>query len=169
MIDFNALILRFASKGEKTGWTYVEVPADLAHQLQPDSKQSFRVKGLLDNYAIRGVALVPMGEGNYILPLNGAFRKGIRKGEGALLQVKLEVDHEFKLDPPDDLVACLEDVPGTIEQFYKQPGSHQRYFTKWIESAKTEETRVKRIAHTVEAMVKKLNYAEMIRSLKVSR
>ncbi|MFD2524744.1 YdeI/OmpD-associated family protein [Flavihumibacter stibioxidans] len=42
--------------------------------------------------------------------------------------------------------------------------SHQRYFSKWIEVAKTESTRDIRIARTVNAMVKKWSYSEMIRA-----
>ena len=48
MIRFSAVIKRFGSQGEKTGWTYIEVPQELAVQLQPNSRKSFRVKGKLD-------------------------------------------------------------------------------------------------------------------------
>jgi uncharacterized protein YdeI (YjbR/CyaY-like superfamily) len=37
---------------------------------------------------------------------------------------------------------------------------------KWIDSAKTEPTRVKRIAATVNAMAKGMTYAEMLHSLR---
>ncbi|MBN8785519.1 MAG: YdeI/OmpD-associated family protein, partial [Terrimonas sp.] len=42
----------------------------------------------------------------------------------------------------------------------------QNYFSKWIESAKTEATRAKRIAMTVSATAKKWGYPEMIRAAK---
>ena len=31
--------------GEKTGWSYIEIPAAIAQQLKPNYKKSFRVKG----------------------------------------------------------------------------------------------------------------------------
>lgn len=45
MIKYNTIILKFGTKGEKTGWTYIEIPADIAKKLKPGFKQSFRVKG----------------------------------------------------------------------------------------------------------------------------
>ena len=69
MLKFNTTILRFDKKGEKTGWSYIEISAKQANQLKPGSKVSFRVKGKLDSYAIEKVALLPMGEGSFIMPL----------------------------------------------------------------------------------------------------
>ena len=60
----------------------------------------------------------------------------------------------------------LNDEPGAFEFFKTLPGSHQRYFSKWIDSAKTEPTKAKRIAQTVNALAKNLGYAEMLRALK---
>ena len=92
IISYITTILKFKEQGEKTGWTYIEVPIDIALKLNPNNKKSFRVKGKLDNYPIQKIALLPMGEGNFILPLNEAIRKGIGKKQGAMLQVKLEKD-----------------------------------------------------------------------------
>lgn len=47
-VIYNTLILRFGNMGEKTGWTYIEVPADIAGQIMPGQRKSFRVKGRLD-------------------------------------------------------------------------------------------------------------------------
>ena len=63
------LMLQFAGQGEKTGWTYIEIPANIAQQLKPDTKTSFRVRGMLDSCAVSGMALMPMGGGNFIMAL----------------------------------------------------------------------------------------------------
>jgi hypothetical protein len=47
MVQFTAIIKRFGQQGEKTGWTYIEVPAAMAEQLVPGNRKSFRVKGKL--------------------------------------------------------------------------------------------------------------------------
>ena len=108
-----------------------------------------------------------MGEGEFILPLNAAIRKGIGKREGAMLKVLMEEDKsEFVFNP--DLIACLEDEPAAISFFKKLAGSHQRYFSKWIDSAKTDATKAKRIAQAVNAMAKSKSFGEMLRSLKRS-
>jgi len=90
MIEFNAIILQFAEQGEKTGWTYIEVSAEFAQQMKPGNKKSFRVKGLLDSLPVRGMALMPMGDGNFIMALKADVRKALRKEKGAMLQVKIE-------------------------------------------------------------------------------
>lgn len=149
--------------GEKTGWTYIEIPADIAQKLKPGNKKSFRVRGKLDSFVIEKTALLPMGEGKFILPLNAAIRKGTGKKEGGMLRVQMEEDkREYILN--FDMLECLKDEPAAIRKFKSLPGSHQRYFSKWIESAKTEPTRTKRIAQTVNALAKGWGFAEMIRA-----
>jgi len=62
MHTFTALLQRFGPKGEKTGWTYIEIPDDISNGLRPGQKTSFRVCGTLDAFETKQVALVPMGE-----------------------------------------------------------------------------------------------------------
>jgi hypothetical protein len=168
MIDFTATLKQFAEQGEKTGWTYFEIPADLAQRLKPGNKKSFRVKGKLDNYKITGVSLLPMGGGVFIMAVNASMRKGIAKKKGAMIRVRLEEDkNEFRFNK--DFMVCLEDEPAAIAFFKTLPGSHQRYFSKWIDSAKTVETKAKRIAWAVTALAKKQGYGEMLRSHRENR
>jgi uncharacterized protein YdeI (YjbR/CyaY-like superfamily) len=49
------------------------------------------------------------------------------------------------------------------KKFESLTRSHQMYFSKWIESAKTLETKTKRISLTIQAMEKNLNFGEMLR------
>ena len=163
MIQFTTTILKFGEQGEKTGWTYIQVPVDIARKLKPGNKKSFRVKGKLDQYAIQKIALLPMGGGDFIMALNATIRKGIRKGKGAGLRVQLEVD-SAPLRINAELMTCLKDEPAAIEKFKKMPNSHQHYYSKWIETAKTEATRSKRIAMTVNAMVRGMDFGEMLRA-----
>jgi uncharacterized protein YdeI (YjbR/CyaY-like superfamily) len=63
-----------------------------------------------------------------------------------------------------DFMDCLLDEPAAKQFFDSLTGSHQRYFSKWIDSAKTEPTKVKRITMAVNALAKKWGYPEMIRA-----
>ena len=164
MIKFTTTILRFDEQGEKTGWTYFVIPAYLAQQLS-SGKKSFRVKGKLDSHAIKQVALIPMGEGDFIMPLNAAMRKSIGKRKGAQLNVQLVLD-ESAFQFNQDMIACLEDEPKAMENFKKLSGSEQKYFSKWIDGAKTDATKAKRIMQTLTAMLNGFHYGQMIRSLK---
>lgn len=168
MIRYTTTIQQFGEQGEKTGWTYIEIPADLAGKLKPGNKKSFRVKGKLDKYAIKGIALLPMGSGRFIMALNKPMRKAIRKNKGAMLKVELEEDSKgYQLNK--EFVECLKDEPVAEKFFKKLPRGHQNYFSKWIESAVMETTRVKRIAMAVSALAKEWGYPEMIRNEREKR
>ena len=167
-VKFTTTILRFEKKGEKTGWTYIEIPADIARKLKPGNKKAFRVKGKLDNFSISKIALLPIGEGSFILPLNAAIRRGIGKRSGAMLKVQIGEDKsDFIFNP--DLMACLEDEPSAVKYFEKLTGSHQRYFSKWIDTAKTDSTQAKRIAMAVNALARGLGFPEMLRENTLKR
>jgi hypothetical protein len=162
-VSFKAGILKFGKQGEKTGWTYVTIPQDIAEKLKPGNRKEFKVKGRLDNLEIKRVSVLPMGDGSFILPLNLSMRKSLAKKEGSMLQVQLEADgSEYVFNK--DFITCMEDEPTALQFFQSLPGSHQRYFSKWIDSAKTEPTREKRIAMAVNALAKKLGYPEMLRN-----
>jgi hypothetical protein len=162
-VQFTAMLHKYEKQGEKTGWTYFEVPPDLAEQLKPGNRKEFKVKGKLDTYPIKRVSLIPVGGGVFIMPVNAAMRKGLGKRHGATIQVKLEADNsEFVFNA--DFMECLADEPVADRFFKSLTGSHQRYFSKWIDSAKTEPTRTKRIAMAVNALARKWGYGEMIRA-----
>lgn len=165
MITYQTTIEKFEKQGEKTGWTYVTIPAEIAQKLNPGVKKSYRVKGKLDHHAINQAALLPMGEGDFILPLNAAMRKVLGKRKGATLQVSLALDEStFKFC--EELMMCLEDDPKAMQHFKSLSNSEQKYFSKWIDSAKTDTTKAKRITQTLNAMHKGYGYGQMIRAMK---
>lgn len=165
MIKFTTTILKFGQQGEKTGWSYIEISEDLAQTLFPGNKKSFRVKGKLDEFSFKGVALLPMGEGVFIMALNATMRKAIGKQKGAKIQVQLAIDKvPYQLNKT--LIACLEDEPAALLHFKALPHAHQNYYSKWIESAKTAPTQEKRIAMTVNAMHNKMDFGQMLRAQK---
>jgi hypothetical protein len=168
MVQYTTTIRKFDKQGEKTGWTYIEVPVDIAEKIKPNNKKSFRVKGKLDNFKIAGIALLPMGGGAFIMAINGTMRKGIGKRNGAMVNVQLTEDKsDFVFNK--DFMDCLADEPAAIEFFKTLPGSHQRYFSKWIDDTKTEPTKTKRIAQAVSSLSKKMGFTEMMRSLKKNK
>ncbi|HEX8548518.1 MAG TPA: YdeI/OmpD-associated family protein [Cytophagaceae bacterium] len=165
MIEFKETVKKFGIMGEKTGWTYIDIPLDLAEQLMPNTRKAFRVKGKIDDHSFSGVSLVPIGEGNYILAINATMRKAIKKQQGDKVLVKMELDlAEMTLST--DLLECLENDQEAKEYFFSLTKGHQRYFSNWIESAKTISTKTKRIAQSLNALSYHLSYSEMIRSNK---
>jgi hypothetical protein len=168
MITFSTTILRFDKHGEKTGWTYIEISVSQAQKLKPDTKISFRVKGKLDDFEVQKTALIPMGNGKFILPINATIRKGIKKKHGDKLRVSLEAD-DREIALSRDLITCLKDDPQAYTYFKTLTKGHQQYFSKWIESSKTTQTKTKRILMAVLALAQKQGYPEMMRANKQPR
>lgn len=168
MIRFTTIIKQFGEKGEKSGWTYIEITKEQAEALLPNARKSFRVKGKLDQYPVSGLALLPMGEGNYILPLNAVIRKGIRKKKGAQLSVQLAVDIQ-PLQPPDGFYESLADEPEAERFFAAMLPSHRNYFIKWMGGVTSAQAQASRMAAVITALSRKQNFVEMIRAKKALR
>lgn len=165
MVQFMATIKQFSKQGEKTGWTFIEIPVEIAQRINPGVKKEYRVKGKIDHYAFEMKAIMPMGGGDFILPLNAEMRKGIKKQKGASVKVKMEIDTN-EIKPPAELMECLQDEPEALAYFNSLTKGHQNYFTNWINSAKTEPTKSKRIAATINALEKHWDFGMMLRAMK---
>ncbi|NOT36661.1 MAG: DUF1905 domain-containing protein [Saprospiraceae bacterium] len=157
---------RFGQKGEKTGWTYIEIENELSEQLIPKRKTSYRV--LLE---IKGfektleLTTLPMGEGNFIIPFKVELLKKLRKKAGEKLEIQISYNaDEYQIDK--DLLEYLELEPKSKAYFESLTKANQNYFSKWIDSAKTPLTKANRIAESVQAFNKKMNFAEMLRARK---
>jgi uncharacterized protein YdeI (YjbR/CyaY-like superfamily) len=103
-----------------------------------------------------------MGEGNFIIPINAAIRKTLGKRKGAIIKVSL-VEDEREVEINTIFLECLADEPAALEFFNSLPRGHRNYFSKWIDSAKTEATKENRIAKAVIALSSRLGYPEMLR------
>ena len=165
MVQFTTHIL---DKKSEIGWVYVIVPADVAIKLHSEDKKAFRIKGKIDDYAFEGVGLLPAGDGEYILAIKAAIRKAIGKKPGDKVTFLLEKDEaEYQL--PELLLTCLEDEPEASAFFYSLPKGHQRYYGNWIDTARTEDTKVKRVAETINALLRKQHFGQMMQYKKAQK
>lgn len=106
-----------------------------------------------------------MGDGDFILAVNGEIRKSIKKNHGALVEVQIEEDlEELVLDRKS--IACLKDEPVAYNYFKDLPPSHQNWFSHWVKSAKTETTITKRISVIVKACSQKMSFSVMMKTYK---
>ena len=168
MIEFTATILKFGEQGEKTGWSYIPVPADLAQELLPDNKKAFRVKGKLDAFSFEQASLIPMGGGDFILAFNAAMRKGTGKRAGAMIQVRMVLDKQ-ELNIPEDFKDCLEEDEPAKAFYNALPKSHQRYWINWINSVKSPQARDSRLVRAITALAQGHGFAEMLRAEKKAK
>jgi len=156
MVTFTVPIFKMNTKG---GWSYVIIDKKYAERLKPKTRTSFRVKGTLDKHPIQKTSLLPMRDGNFMLPINAAIRKGTGKQARDRLKISLELD-ERKLTLSKDLIECLQDDREAMKFFKSQSAYNQYYFSKWVEDAKTAHTKTKRLITCLKAFSQKLNFME---------
>ncbi|MCC6816819.1 MAG: DUF1905 domain-containing protein [Saprospiraceae bacterium] len=165
-IKISKALEKFDSKGEKTGWTYIYLEKELSDQIAPEIKISYRVFVRIDQ-ALEPLIMttLPMGKGNFIIPIKSEVLKKIRKKAGDIVQLEISMNlNKYEID--SDFREFLESDQKAIMHFNSLTRSHQNYFSKWIESAKTETTKANRIAEAIQALAKKMSYSEMLNARK---
>ncbi|MBX3164538.1 MAG: DUF1905 domain-containing protein [Bacteroidetes bacterium] len=165
MPAYKTIIQKFSNNKEKTGWSYVEMPVDIWKKLKLKNRREFRVKGFLDDVNVERLSCMPMKDGNFIIPLNAELRKKLGKNEGAMLHLKIEVDTSPALQSAE-LMECLNDDDIALKQFNSLLLSHRNYFHRYVYTAKGAATKAGRIVNVINAMHKKQDFGEMMRSLK---
>lgn len=163
MTDFTTIIEQYGEQAEKTGWTYIPIPQHVADAIKPGVKTAYRVRGFLDNVAISGVSMLPVGEGAFIIPLNAALRRKTGKRKGAPMRVRLEEDTTFRFEIPAELQDLLDQDDAAEAYFQSLAPSHRNYFLKWYQDAKTAATRLDRLTRIYDALQRKWDYGLMIR------
>ena len=164
-ISFQALVKRFQSMGEKTGWTFIDIPIKVAETINPGVKKAFRVSGKLNEAVFEQLALTPMGGGHFILAIKKELQKKGRINVGEIVEVEMMKD-DRPLLINKQLLEVLKDEPDASSYFHSLAQSHQLYFSKWIDSSKTEATTTKRLAAILNALCRKWDYGQMIRNEK---
>jgi uncharacterized protein YdeI (YjbR/CyaY-like superfamily) len=79
------------------------------------------------------------------------------------LKVQLEADESPRVLSAA-FIQCLKDEPAAYAFFQTLPKSHQNYFSKWIDGAKTPTTKAKRITQAVIALAARQKFNEMLRT-----
>ncbi len=144
---------------EMGGWTYTIIP-----EISPDPHAPFgmvKVRGTVDGVEIRDYHLMPglKGSGEVFLSVKAALRKKIKKGAGDTVRIVLWPDN----DPPavpEDLILCLRDDAGAQAFFDSLTDGQRHQYVRWIDSAKSDKTRVERIARTIDRLSHRLKFAD---------
>lgn len=148
LINKKCLLEKFHGKG---GWTYARIP-----EIPQDKKAHFgwvKVRGTIDGYEIRKYHLMPMGNGKLFLPVKAEIRKKIKKEEGDKVHVILYPDNE-PLEVPDEMLICLQDEPAALKFFNSLSESEKKFYIQWVYSGKKEETKVDRLAKTIDRLLR---------------
>lgn len=148
LVDKEYLLEKYPGKG---GWTFARI-----NEIKQDKHAHFgwvKVRGTIDGFEIRKYHLMPMGDGNLFLPVKAEIRKKIKKEAGDFVRVILYPDNE-PLEIPEEMLMCLEDEPKAFKFFKSLTESEQKFYIQWIYSAKKEETKVDRLAKSINKLMK---------------
>lgn len=148
IFDAELLLEKFTGKG---GWTYVCVPASF-----PKSNLPFgwiTVWGSIDSYPFEHVKLMPMGDGHLFFAVNANIRKVIQKEAGDMAKLTLYLQI-LPYSVPEELLECFRLEEGLEKLFCARSESEQKRIVDWIYSAKTEQTKDRRIVVTMERLLK---------------
>jgi len=151
LVDKKYVLEKYPGKG---GWTFVRIPKIFKNK---EEKLTWKkVRGTIDGYEIRKYHIFPIGNNEGLfLPVKAEIRKYSKKKEGDTVHVILYPDNE-PLDVPEEMLMCLQDEPDALSFFNAISESEQKFYVQWIYSAKKEETKIDRLAKTINRLQKKL-------------
>jgi hypothetical protein len=129
--------------------TGIRIPDEIVEALGAGRKPPIRVT--INGYTYRSTVAV-MG-GDYMVGVNADNRAGAGVAGGDEVDVDIELDKAPReVSVPADLAAALDAVPAARRTFDALSYSNKSWHTLQVEGAKTEETRQRRIARSIEIL-----------------
>jgi hypothetical protein len=136
-------------KDDNTSGAGIRIPFDVQEAF--GKKGRVPVKCTIDGYPYQG-SIVPYG-GTYYMGVVKKIREAIAKTYGDTVHVVMELDDGLRVvKVPEDFAQALTGNEKARQAFEKLSYSHKREYLEWIEGAKKEETRQRRIAKAVEKL-----------------
>lgn len=134
--------------GGKTA-TGFEVPDEVVAALGQGKRPPVTVR--IGSHTYRSTVAVM--DGRYLLPVSAENREAAGVSAGDEVEVELELDTAPReVEVPADLAAALDAEPEARRTFDGLSNSNKKWHVLQVTGAKTEETRVRRIAKSVETL-----------------
>ena len=131
------------------GGAFVEVPFDV--EVAFGSKRP-KIKALIEGVPYRGL-LVRMGGPNHILIILKSIREQTGKTFGDEVKVSVEADVEERVvTVPAELKRAFKSDKDARSAFEKLSYTHQKEYVNWIDEAKKDATRVRRVEQTIKLL-----------------
>jgi hypothetical protein len=129
-------------------WTYLVIPLNIEEIF--GSKGQIKVRGTINGYPYRSSAM-PSGDGTHYMVVKKEIRDKIHATQGSTVFVTMTQDQEERtVTLQDDFKNALESNNRAYTHFDTFSYSRQKEYIDWIEAAKTEATRLKRIHVAIE-------------------
>ncbi len=143
---------------EGMGWTIARLPFD-PHTAWT-RMQRLRVRGKVLCSTVPSVEFrtslfpVPGEKGHYLLLVNNRVQREARIAIGSVVEFSLEPDLEPRpAELPDDLASLLDEEPGLRAYYDSLSESMRREIGKWINSVKSDASRMKRSEQMAERLL----------------
>lgn len=116
-----------------------------------EGAKRFPVVATVNGYTWR--TTVTRMRGEFLLGLSRAVREQVGAQAGDTVEVELELDSaEREVEVPDALAAALAEDPEARAAFEGLAFTHRKEFARWIQEAKRDETRERRVAEALEML-----------------
>lgn len=136
------------------GGAFAEVPLDV-EEVFGNNRPQVKVTMEGESFVWR---LIRMGGPHHIVGVPKGIRVKSGKDVGDTIEISVEADNTPReVVVPTDLVAALVPEPDAKEFFDSLSYTHRKEYVRWIESAKREETRVRRVEKTIEMLKEKIS------------
>jgi hypothetical protein len=130
---------------------YIEFPFDVKELF--GERGQVKVKALIEGKVMYRGSLAKMGYDSYVLGITQEVRKQLDKKFGEKINIVLEQDEEERTVPiPADVQEVISKNKKASEFFSRLSFTHRKEYIRWIESAKKDETRSKRIKQFMDIM-----------------
>jgi hypothetical protein len=111
------------------------------------------IRGTINGFPFRS-SLMPMG-GCHMMPVNKTLRDGAGTKPGDIVDVVMERDDEERtVEAPAVLKKALAKHKTAKGNWEKLPFTHKKEIALWIDGAKKEETRARRLAKAIQVLEK---------------
>lgn len=138
-----------AIQAHDSGGAFVEIPFDVE---QVYGKKRVKIIATIDGEPYRG-SLVRMGMPCHMLLIRKDIRTKIGKQAGDRVDISIQEDTEPRVvTVAEDFQKAMDAVSGIRAFFGALSYTHQKEYVQWIEGAKREATRARRINKAVEMM-----------------
>ncbi len=152
LINNTYILEKYPGKG---GWTFAAIPEVLQDKNAPFGW--VKVSGSIDHFELKQVKLMPMGNGQLFLPVKAAIRKKIKKEAGDIVHVVLYADNS-PIYIPEEFLLCLNEDYQATQKFNTLTEGQQKEYIDWIYTAKTDITKVKRMAEAIDKISNGLTF-----------
>jgi Bacteriocin-protection, YdeI or OmpD-Associated/Domain of unknown function (DUF1905) len=117
-----------------------------------EGAKRFPVKARINGHTLH--LSVGRMRGEFLLGLSRANREaaGVQAGDEVTLELELD-SAPREVDVPETLAAALADDPRAQQAFDKLAFTHRKEFARWIEEAKREDTRERRVITAIEMLL----------------